>query len=77
MPLNLYLKKVDCSNYLWIIYISRQHFHFVKTGARITFKARQDLIRKEWGFHVLTKQEIQGSGSKFDKPRKSGSLLIG
>jgi hypothetical protein len=61
MPLNLESNKVDGSKYVWTIYISREHCHFVKTGAQITFKAHQGLIMNEWGFHVLTEKDIKGS----------------
>ncbi|XP_039683215.1 disease resistance protein RUN1 isoform X3 [Medicago truncatula] len=53
MPLDLEINKVDGKKYLWVIYISRKHCHFVKTGAHITFKARQGLIIKKWGLHAV------------------------
>ncbi|XP_061353227.1 disease resistance protein RUN1-like [Gastrolobium bilobum] len=53
MPLSLELNKIDGSKYLWIIYISREHCHFVKTGARITFKARPGLMMKQWGLRMV------------------------
>jgi len=61
VPLNLEQNMVDGSTYNWTIYISREHCHFVKTGAKIAFKARQGLIIKEWGLRVLTKEDIKGS----------------
>jgi hypothetical protein len=60
MPLNLELNNANGKHYLWVIYISREHCHFVDTGAHITFKARQDLIIKEWGLRVMTKKDTQG-----------------
>ncbi|RHN53266.1 putative winged helix-turn-helix DNA-binding domain, leucine-rich repeat domain, L [Medicago truncatula] len=62
MPLSLERNKVAGSNYIWVIYISREHCHFVKTGAQITFKAGEDghgLIMKKWGFRVLTKKGLK------------------
>jgi hypothetical protein len=61
MPLNLERDMVDGKNYLWTIYISQDHCHFVKTGAQITFKASQRLIMKEWRLHMLTKKDIEDS----------------
>ncbi|RHN46514.1 putative leucine-rich repeat domain, L domain-containing protein [Medicago truncatula] len=61
IPLNLEQNVVDGSTYIWTIYISREHCHFVKTGAQITFKARQGLIIKEWGLRVLAKKDIADS----------------
>jgi hypothetical protein len=61
MPLNLERDMVDGKNYLWTIYISQDHCHFVKTGAQITFKASQRLIMQEWGLHMLTKKDIEDS----------------
>jgi hypothetical protein len=63
IPLNLEQNMVDGSPYMWTIYISREHCHFVKTGAQITFKARQGLIIEKWGLRVLTKEDIQVSKS--------------
>ncbi|TKY48950.1 TMV resistance protein N [Spatholobus suberectus] len=58
MPLNLELDKIGRSNHLWIIYISRQHCHFLKTGAHITFKARERFKIKKWGMSSIFKQDI-------------------
>jgi len=58
MSLDLERNTVDGKNYLWTIYISREHCHFVQTGAQITFKARKGLIIKEWGLRVVTKKSI-------------------
>ncbi|RDX67153.1 TMV resistance protein N, partial [Mucuna pruriens] len=60
MPLNLELEKIDGSEYLWIIYISRQHCHFVKTGAHITFKANPRVKINKWGISSIFKQDIDG-----------------
>ncbi|CAK8541970.1 unnamed protein product [Lathyrus sativus] len=61
MPLNLDQKKILGDHYLWIIYISREHCHFVETGAHITFKAHKGLILKECGLRVITKGDIEDS----------------
>jgi hypothetical protein len=61
MPLNLELNNVDGEHYLWVIYISREHCHFVDTGVHITFKARQGLTIKEWGLRVLNKKDTENS----------------
>ncbi|XP_058737043.1 probable disease resistance protein At4g19530 [Vicia villosa] len=51
-----------CGNhYILIIYISREHCHFVKTGAQIKFKARKGLILMECGLRVMTKGDIEDS----------------
>ncbi|XP_045798933.1 disease resistance protein RUN1-like isoform X1 [Trifolium pratense] len=72
MPLNLELNKIDGLNYIWVIYISQEHCHFVKTGAHITFKARQGLIIKEWGLLPLTKINTEEGGEiEFDAPSLS------
>jgi len=57
MPLSLELDKVDGSKHPWLIYNSREHCHFVKTGAHITFKAYPSLIIKKWGLVKLIKME--------------------
>ena len=58
MPLNLERNMVDGKGYLWTIYMSREHCHFVNTGAQITFKARHGLVIKEWGLNVITRECI-------------------
>ncbi|XP_045798937.1 disease resistance protein RPV1-like isoform X2 [Trifolium pratense] len=68
MALNLELNKVDGEHYIWMIYISQEHCHFVKTGAHITFKARQGLIIKEWGLRLITKKDTQGSMMEMSVP---------
>ena len=60
-PLNLERNMVDGRKYLWTINISREHCHFVKTEAHITFKVRQGLIIREWGLCMLTKKYIDAS----------------
>ncbi|KAJ1388931.1 disease resistance protein [Sesbania bispinosa] len=63
MPLHLELNKIDSSKHLWVIYISRQHCHFVKTGAHITFKAYPGLTVKNWGLRMLIKDtNVNGRG---------------
>ena len=37
------------SEHIWIIYISREQCHFVKTAAHITFKAQQVLRSRDGG----------------------------
>ncbi|WJX82169.1 hypothetical protein P8452_64959 [Trifolium repens] len=68
MSLNLESNQVDGLNYVWMIYISREHCHFVKTGAHITFKARQGLLIKKWGLRVITKKDTQGSMMEMSVP---------
>ncbi|XP_058779823.1 disease resistance protein RPV1-like [Vicia villosa] len=55
MPLSLELHKVDGSKHLWLIYISQEHCHFLKTGAHITFKAGPGLSIKKWGLRLAIK----------------------
>ncbi|XP_058779838.1 disease resistance protein RUN1-like [Vicia villosa] len=57
MLLSLELDKIDGSKHLWIIYISQEHCHFVKTGAHISFKACPGLIIKKWGLRVLIEKK--------------------
>ncbi|XP_027343306.1 TMV resistance protein N-like [Abrus precatorius] len=59
MPLNLELAKINGSEHLWIIFISRKHCHFVKTEALITFKACPGLVVKEWGLRRVVKKDIE------------------
>ncbi|XP_061358223.1 disease resistance protein RUN1-like isoform X2 [Gastrolobium bilobum] len=65
MPLSLELNKIVGSKYLWIIYISREHCHFVKTGARITFKARPGLMMKEWGLRMVVEEDADAEEVPF------------
>jgi hypothetical protein len=58
MPLSLELYKIDNSKHLWLIYISQEHCHFLKTGAHITFKACPGLIIKKWGLHKLIHESM-------------------
>ncbi|XP_050883710.1 disease resistance protein RUN1 isoform X2 [Lathyrus oleraceus] len=55
MPLNLELHKIDGCKHLWLIYISREHCHFLKTGAHITFKACPGLLINKWGVRLVMK----------------------
>nr|WIL59966.1 nodulation protein [Melilotus officinalis] len=57
MQLSLELDKIDGSKHLWMIYISQEHCHFVKTGAHITFKACPGLVIKTWGLRMLNEKE--------------------
>ena len=47
------------SKHVWIIYISRPHCHFVKTGAGITFKAHPGYKVHKWGLRMVFKQDIE------------------
>lgn len=58
MPLSLDLHKIDGSKYLWLIYISQEHCHFLKNGVHITFKACPGLFIKKWGLRMLIKNEL-------------------
>ncbi|MED6170779.1 hypothetical protein PIB30_034355 [Stylosanthes scabra] len=50
--------------HVWIIYISRPHCHFLKTGANITFKASPNHIEiKNWGLRMVFKQDIEATKS--------------
>jgi hypothetical protein len=57
MPLSLEMNKIDGSKHLWLIYISEEHCHFLKTGAHITFKACSGLVIKKWGLCKLIHDE--------------------
>ncbi|CAK8539119.1 unnamed protein product [Lathyrus sativus] len=59
IPLSLERNRVASSTYIWVIYISREHCHFVKTGAKITFKAGRGVTMKKWGFRVLIKKGVE------------------
>ncbi|KEH38848.1 putative TIR domain, winged helix-turn-helix DNA-binding domain-containing protein [Medicago truncatula] len=63
IPIQLDLINVDGSNaeYIWLIYISRPHCHFVTTGAQITFKAHPGLELKTWGLHMVFEHDIYSS----------------
>ncbi|CAI8592985.1 unnamed protein product [Vicia faba] len=64
MPLSLDLNKIDGSKHLWLIYISQEHCHFLKTGAHITFKACQGLFIKKWGVRGLLKNQVRDFPSR-------------
>jgi len=68
MPLSLELHKVDGSKYLWLIYISQEHCHFLKTGAHITFKAGPGLILKKWGLRKLIHEKMPYSRPTISEP---------
>jgi len=55
MRLNL---KENGSKHIWIIYISREHCHFVKTGAHITFKAQPNVKIQRWWMNRILKEDI-------------------
>ncbi|XP_029144333.1 TMV resistance protein N [Arachis hypogaea] len=51
--------KTQNLEHVWIIYISRPHCHFVKTGANITFKACPGIEMRKWGLRMVFKQDIE------------------
>ncbi|XP_017425399.1 disease resistance protein RUN1 isoform X3 [Vigna angularis] len=56
------------SRHIWIIYMSREHCHFVKTGAHITFKAQPNVKIDALGLRPILKQDISDSkGKKYIK----------
>ncbi|XP_014522062.1 disease resistance protein TAO1 [Vigna radiata var. radiata] len=59
MPMDLERDKVDGSRHLWIIYISREHCHFAKTGAHISFKAHPSLQINAWGMSMFCKDVVR------------------
>ncbi|WVZ00977.1 hypothetical protein V8G54_027046 [Vigna mungo] len=59
--MRLNLKRDQSYGSIWIIYISREHCHFVKTGAHITFKAQPNVVINEWGMRPILKQDISDS----------------
>ncbi|XLT04940.1 hypothetical protein HN51_043707 [Arachis hypogaea] len=54
-----HLDSVPGVTHPWIIYVSRVHCHFVKTGARIRCKACKGLKLQKWGFRMVFKQDIE------------------
>ncbi|CAJ1956750.1 unnamed protein product [Sphenostylis stenocarpa] len=58
--MSLYLKvnETNGSKHIWIIYISREHCHFVKTGAHITFKAQPSVKINAWGMRSIFLQDV-------------------
>ncbi|PNY02794.1 TIR-NBS-LRR resistance protein, partial [Trifolium pratense] len=60
IPIRLDRNDVDGSDaeYLWLIYISRSHCHFVTTGAQITFKAHPGLVITQWGLRMVMEHDI-------------------
>ncbi|WVZ00773.1 hypothetical protein V8G54_026842 [Vigna mungo] len=66
MRLNLKADQSEESAHIWLIYISREHCHFVKTGALITFKAQPNVKIYGWGMRPILKQDIQDiKGKKY------------
>ncbi|BAT92385.1 hypothetical protein VIGAN_07109000, partial [Vigna angularis var. angularis] len=45
-----------------LIYISREHCHFVKTGAHITFKAQPNVKISKWWMRRILKEDIHDFG---------------
>ncbi|CAJ1956752.1 unnamed protein product [Sphenostylis stenocarpa] len=59
MPLSLNVNQTNESKkHIWIIYISREHCHFVKTGAHITFKAEPCVKIYAWGMRSIFRQDV-------------------
>ncbi|KAL2331603.1 hypothetical protein Fmac_019184 [Flemingia macrophylla] len=58
MALNLEVDTIDRSTHLWIIYISRQHCHFVKSGAHIAFKGHPHVKIIKWGISSIYREDI-------------------
>jgi len=58
MRLNLEALQTNGSAHIWMIYISREHCHFVKTGAHVTFKAQPNVKINAWGMRAILKQDI-------------------
>ncbi|XP_027928398.1 TMV resistance protein N-like isoform X3 [Vigna unguiculata] len=70
MPLNLERDKVvDSSKHLWIIYISREHCHFVKTGSHISFKAHPSVKINAWGMRSIFREDVIYSELMLEEPR--------
>ncbi|KAL4293227.1 TMV resistance protein N isoform X3 [Arachis ipaensis] len=59
MPSSVETDRDIDGTHAWIIYISRVHCHFVKTGARIRFKACKGMKLHKWGFRMVFKQDIE------------------
>ncbi|XP_029130869.1 disease resistance protein RPP2A isoform X2 [Cajanus cajan] len=71
MPLNLEVDNIDESKYFWIIYISKEHCHFVKSGAHITFKGHPHVEICGWGIRSIFEQDIDlDDFEKFSKMGK-------
>ncbi|BAT92384.1 hypothetical protein VIGAN_07108900 [Vigna angularis var. angularis] len=79
MQLNLERDKVDGSKHLWIIYISRKHCHFLKTGSHISFKVHPSLEINAWGMSSIFREdeeinfECKGRHVNFDFVEKSST----
>lgn len=58
MPLDLKMQYSAGSIHLWIIYISREHCHFVKTGAHITFKGQRGIVIHTWGMRSIFRKDV-------------------
>ncbi|KAL2327763.1 hypothetical protein Fmac_021190 [Flemingia macrophylla] len=64
--------KIVRSDYLWVIYISREHCHFVNTGAHISFKSQSGFKIITWGLHTVFQQDLYyleeiGYGKKYKR----------
>ncbi|KAL2331600.1 hypothetical protein Fmac_019181 [Flemingia macrophylla] len=58
MPLNLEVDKIHRSPHVWMIYVSRQHCHFVKSGALIHFKGHPRVEIIEWGVEAIFLEDV-------------------
>ncbi|KAL2328071.1 hypothetical protein Fmac_021498 [Flemingia macrophylla] len=58
IPIDFKPSKIVRSDHLWVIYISREHCHFVKTGAHITFKSQPGFKIIKWGLRSIFKQDF-------------------
>ncbi|KAL2327746.1 hypothetical protein Fmac_021173 [Flemingia macrophylla] len=61
IPIDFESGKIVRSSHHWVIYISQEHCHFVKTGAHITFKAQTDFEIIRWGLSSVFKGKAIGS----------------
>ncbi|XLR41501.1 hypothetical protein S83_026161 [Arachis hypogaea] len=59
MPSSVETDRDIDGTHAWIIYISRVHCHFVKTGARIRFKSCKGMKLHKWGLRMVFKQDIE------------------
>ncbi|KAL2331601.1 hypothetical protein Fmac_019182 [Flemingia macrophylla] len=58
VPLDIELHKFDGSKHLWIIYMSQQHCHFVKSRAHISFKGHPHVKIINWGSKSIFREDV-------------------
>ena len=75
MPLHLDLDKIGSSEHLWLIYISRPHCHFFKSGAHITFKAHPDLEITKWGLRMVFMLDVVDNMEESSSYQEAGLLM--